>query len=129
MIDRYGNHVVMVPILFAMILGFVAMALAHSNLVLLLGAVLVGIGYGSIPSAGQTIAVQKVKLNKFSLATSTLLYIALDLGNGIGPYILGMVVPIYGFRAVYMCSAIAALLAFLFYIGMIIKSRKENVAV
>lgn len=125
MIDRYGNHVVMVPILFAMILGFVAMALAHSNLVLLLGAVLVGIGYGSIPSAGQTIAVQKVKLNKFSLATSTL-YIALDLGNGIGPYIL---VPIYGFRAVYMCSAIAALLAFLFYIGMIIKSRKENVAV
>lgn len=72
------------------------------------------------------IAVQKVKLNKFSLATSTL-YIALDLGNGIGPYILGMVVLIYGFRAVYMCSAIAALLAFLFYIGMIIKSRKENV--
>ena len=119
MIDRYGNHVVMVPILFTMILGFVAIALAHSNLVLLLG-------YGSIPSAGQTIAVQKVKLNKFSLATSTL-YIALDLGNGIGPYILGMVVPIYGFRAVYMCSAIAALLAFLFYIGMIIKSRKENV--
>lgn len=59
MIDRYGNHVVMVPILFAMILGFVAIALAHSNLVLLLGAVLVGIGYGSIPSAGQTIAVQK----------------------------------------------------------------------
>ena len=104
MIDRYGNHVVMVPILFAMILGFVAMALAHSNLVLLLGAVLVGIGYGSIPSVGQTIAVQKVKLNKFSLATSTL-YIALDLGNGIGPYILGMVVPIYGFRAVYMCSS------------------------
>lgn len=128
MIDRYGNHVVMVPILFTMILGFVAIALAHSNLVLLLGAVLVGIGYGSIPSAGQTIAVQKVKLNKFSLATSTL-YIALDLGNGIGPYILGMVVPIYGFRAVYMCSAIAALLAFLFYIGMIIKSRKESVAV
>lgn len=128
MIDRYGNHVVMVPILFTMILGFVAIALAHSNLVLLLGAVLVGIGYGSIPSAGQTIAVQKVKLNKFSLATSTL-YIALDLGNGIGSYILGMVVPIYGFRAVYMCSAIAALLAFLFYIGMIIKSRKENVAV
>lgn len=128
MIDRYGNHVVMVPILFTMILGFVAIALALSNLVLLLGAVLVGIGYGSIPSAGQTIAVQKVKLNKFSLATSTL-YIALDLGNGIGPYILGMVVPIYGFRAVYMCSAIAALLAFLFYIGMIIKSRKENVAV
>ena len=126
MIDRYGNHVVMVPILFTMILGFVAIALAHSNLVLLLGAVLVGIGYGSIPSAGQTIAVQKVKLNKFSLATSTL-YIALDLGNGIGPYILGMVVPIYGFRAVYICSAIAALLAFLFYIGMIIKSRKENV--
>lgn len=72
MIDRYGNHVVMVPILFTMILGFVAIALAHSNLVLLLGAVLVGIGYGSIPSAGQTIAVQKVKLNKFSLATSTL---------------------------------------------------------
>ncbi|WP_296895762.1 MFS transporter [uncultured Megamonas sp.] len=125
MIDRYGNHVVMVPILFTMILGFIAIAVAQSNLMLLLGAVLVGIGYGSIPSAGQTIAVQKVKLNKFSLATSTL-YIALDLGNGIGPYILGMVVPVYGFRAVYMCSAVAALFAFLFYIGMIIKAKRVN---
>lgn len=124
MIDRYGNHVVMIPVLFTMILGFIAIALAKSNIMLLVGAVLVGIGYGTIPSAGQTIAVQKVKLNKFSLATSTL-YIALDMGNGVGPYILGMVVPIYGFRAIYLCSAVAALLAFLFYIFIMIKNRKE----
>lgn len=127
MIDRYGNHVVMIPVLFTMILGFIAIAIAESNIMLLVGAVLVGIGYGTIPSAGQTIAVQKVKLNKFSLATSTL-YIALDLGNGVGPYILGMVVPIYGFRAVYFCSAVAALLAFLFYIMMMIKNRREEIA-
>lgn len=123
MIDRYGNHVVMLPILITMILGFIAIALATSNIILLLGAVFVAMGYGSIPSAGQTIAVQKVKVNKFSLATSTL-YIALDAGNGIGPYVLGTVVPTYGFRAVYMCSAVAALLAFIFYISIIIKERK-----
>ena len=126
-LDRYGNHIVMLPVLFMMILGFIAIAAAETNFMLLLGAVLVGIGYGTIPSAGQAIAVQKVKMNKFSLATSTL-YIALDTGNGIGPYLLGMVVPVYGFRAVYICSAIAALAAFLFYCGIAVKSRKTVTA-
>lgn len=125
-LDRYGNHIVMLPVLFIMILGFIAIAMAESNFMLLFGAALIGIGYGTIPSAGQAIAVQKVKLNKFSLATSTL-YIALDTGNGIGPYILGMVVPVYGFRAVYICSAIAALAAFLFYCGIALKSRRQAV--
>lgn len=124
-LDRYGNHIVMVPILFAMILGFIAVATAESNIVLLLGAVLIGIGYGTIPSAGQAIAVQKIKVNRYSLATSTL-YMALDAGNGIGPYILGMIVPIYGFRAVYVCSALVSLVAFLFYCGIALKSRKKT---
>ncbi len=123
MIDRYGNHVVMLPVLFVMIFGFIAISQAYSNFVLLLGAVLIGIGYGTIPSAGQAIAVQKVKLNRFSFATSTL-YMALDAGNGIGPYILGMIVPVYGFRAVYMCSAVIAALAFLFYCGIMLNERK-----
>ncbi len=126
-LDKYGNHVVMIPILFAMIIGFLAVAIAESTVMLLVGAVLIGIGYGTIPSAGQAIAVQKVKLNRYSMATATL-YMALDAGNGIGPYLLGMIVPLYGFRAIYVCSAIAALLAFLFYCYMVIKSRKRVVA-
>lgn len=123
-LDKYGNNVVMIPILFAMIFGFLAVAVADSTFILLLGAVLIAIGYGTIPSAGQAIAVQKVKLNRYSMATATL-YMALDAGNGVGPYLLGMIVPIYGFRAVYICSAIAAALAFCYYVLMAFKSRKQ----
>lgn len=116
-LDRYGNHVVMVPTLACMIFGFLAVAMAHSNIVLLIGAALIGIGYGTIPSAGQAIAVQKVKPNRFSMATATL-YMALDAGNGIGPGILGLIVPEYGFRAVYLCSAAVSLIAFAYYCAM-----------
>ena len=126
-LDRYGNHVVMIPMLICMMLGFVTIAVAHSNIVLLIGAALVGIGYGSIPSAGQAIAVQKVKLNRFSMATATL-FMALDIGNGVGPSILGMIVPLYGFRAVYLCSAAVSLLAFIYYCVMALKGRRAKAA-
>ena len=125
LLDRYGNHVVMFPVLFAMITGFMAIALADSSFTLLLGAVLVGTGYGSIPSAGQAIAVQKVKPNRFSLATSTL-YMSLDAGSGVGPYLLGMIVPVYGFRSVYVCASLLAVVALIFYCGNIFFSRKKN---
>ena len=124
-LDRYGNHIVMIPILFLLIIGFIAVATAESNIVLLIGAVLIGIGYGTIPSAGQAIAVQKVKVNRYSLATATL-YMALDAGNGIGPFILGLIVPIYGFRAIYICSAIVSLFAFLFYCTLAYKTRQKT---
>lgn len=123
-LDKYGNNVVMIPILFAMIFGFLAVAIAHSTMMLLIGAVLIGIGYGTIPSAGQAIAVQKVKINRYSMATATL-YMALDAGNGVGPYLLGMIVPVYGFRAIYVCSAIAAAMAFLFYCFMAYRNYQK----
>lgn len=125
LLDRYGNHVVMFPILFAMIIGFMAIGLANSTFILLLGAVLVGIGYGSIPSAGQAIAVQKIKPNRFSLATSTL-YMSLDAGSGVGPYLLGMIVPTYGFRSIYICSSLLAVIALIFYCGTIFFSHKAT---
>lgn len=125
LLDRYGNHIVMFPVLFSMIVGFMLIAIAHSSFILLLGAVLVGTGYGSIPSAGQAIAVQKVKPNRFSLATSTL-YMSLDAGSGVGPYLLGMVVPVYGFRAIYVCASLLAVVALVFYCGMIFFSRRKS---
>lgn len=113
-LDKFGNDVVMLPVLFLLIFGFLAVSVAESNAMLLLGAALVAIGYGTIPSAGQAIAVQHVRPNHYGLATATL-YMALDTGNGVGPVLLGQVVPLYGFRAVYLCSACAATCAFLFY--------------
>lgn len=124
LMDRYGNNVVMVPVLFCMIFGFLAVALAESNFMLLAGAVLVAIGYGTIPSAGQAIAVQGLTPDRYSLATSTL-YIFLDAGNGIGPILLGQIVPVYGFRALYVCSAVFALCAFLLYCGYALRKRHQ----
>lgn len=113
-LDKWGNDVVMIPVLFLMIFGFLAVAWAENNVVLLVGAALIAIGYGTIPSAGQAIAVQNVKPQQYGMATATF-YMALDTGNGIGPSILGQIVPIYGFRAVYVCSAFFAACAFVYY--------------
>lgn len=114
LLDSRGNNIVMYPATIFMVLSFICIAFAQNDWMLLLGAALIGMGYGTIVSAGAAICVQNVRPQHFSLAIATL-YIFLDTGNGVGPYILGLIVPIFGFRYVYLLSAFFALLAAIAY--------------
>lgn len=124
-LDRYGNNFVMLPILIMTILGFAVISMADTNAMLLVGAVCLGIGYGTIPSACSAISVQKLTKNRFGLATATV-FMSLDVGNGTGPYILGMIEPIYGFSAVYAAGAIASACALLAYFVIMYKTKQQT---
>lgn len=124
-LDRYGNNFVMLPILVMTILGFAVISMADTNAMLLIGAVCLGIGYGTIPSACSAIAVQKLDKNRFGLATATV-FMSLDIGNGTGPYLLGMIEPVYGFSAVYAAGAIASACALLAYFIIAYKAKRQS---
>lgn len=75
---------------------------------MLVAGVFVGLGYGTFMSNGQAICVKLVKEVRIGVAVSTYLVIALDLGLGVGPYMLGAFKESLGFQGIYFAVGLGA---------------------
>lgn len=113
-LDKKGSNVIVYPCCVLFALGMAAMATTHSALTLLAAAALIGLGYGSLQSALQAVAIKVVKPHRMGLATATF-YICLDAGLGFGPYILGSIISGTGYRNLYWLMAALALLCMLLF--------------
>jgi MFS family permease len=87
---------------------------ANHGITLLLAGALIGLGYGSVISCAQAISIKGVPLHRLGLATSTF-FIFVDLGFGIGPYLLGSLVPFTGYRGLYLMMVIVILATIILY--------------
>ena len=112
--DHYGPNVIVYPVLVDFALGLVLLSLTHGPMLLYLAAGLIGIGYGTIVPSGQTIVIQQSPKEKMGLATSTF-FIFLDFGAGIGPFILGALIPFTGYRMLYILTAMISVCAIIGY--------------
>ena len=74
----------------------------------------VGLGYGTFMSNGQAVTVKIVPVHRIGVATSTY-FIALDMGLGFGPYILGAIKEMVGYTSMFHVTVVVALLAFVAY--------------
>ncbi|WP_029268831.1 MFS transporter [Virgibacillus alimentarius] len=103
--DTKGENFVMYPafLLFAMAFLILSFADIQGYLILLAG-IFVGLGYGTFLSSAQAIAVKESPKHRIGLATSTY-YIFLDTGLGIGPFFLGFLIPVIGFKGLYISMA------------------------
>jgi MFS family permease len=108
--DAKGENVVMYPTFVIFAIGLVILSQAHHGMILLLAGVFLGIGFGTFASSGQAIAIKLVENHRIGVATSTFLAIA-EMGIGIGPFLLGFLVPVIGFRGVYVSMAGVVMLA------------------
>lgn len=116
--DVYGDNVVMYPILFLFFAGLVMLAVAPTGWIVVAAAVPMGFGFGSLLPCSQAIAVQVTSRENMGLAVSTF-FILLDAGTGIGPVVMGAMVPFIGMRGVYAVAAglvvVSAVLYFFFH--------------
>lgn len=117
-LDHHGGDAVMYPTLVILALCMAAVGLAESNALFAIGGVLLGLSYSTITSSGQALAIHGVPEDHIGLATSTF-FIFVDLGVGVGPYMLGSLVPAYGFSSVYFGAAVIALAAIPLYYALI----------
>lgn len=113
--DTRGERITMLPAFLGFLIGMVVLSQAHSGPVLLASAALIGFGVGVIQSCSLAIAVQSAPRERLSLVNSTF-YIFLDAGVGIGPFVLGFVVPYTGFRGMYLSMAAVTLLCAVSYL-------------
>ncbi|MBD7969952.1 MFS transporter [Paenibacillus gallinarum] len=121
--DKHGVNFVMYPAIICFIIAMILLSQVHSGLILLLSAVFVGLGYGTTQASAQAYAVKKSPVHRMGLATSTF-YIFLDLGIGVGPFLLGFLTPFIGYRGMYM--VMAGLLVVSFFVYYVMVGRKEK---
>ncbi len=123
LMDTKGANYVMYPCFVFFAVGLIILSTAHSGMVLLVAGAIIGIGYGNLSSAAQAIAVKLTPPHRMGLATSTY-FIALDGGLGLGPYILGFLIPLLGYGKLYILLGIFIFLTIAFY--LVLHGRKDH---
>lgn len=103
--DQYGDNKIIYPSLLLFAGGMILLSQAYFGILLLIAGGLIGIGFGTFQSSTQAIAVKQSPRERMSLATSTY-FTFLDLGIGIGPFILGFTIPLLGYRGLYVTMTI-----------------------
>jgi MFS family permease len=99
--DVRGANFVAYPCLIIYAAGMLLFSQAINGFMLLLAGALIGLGYGNFISCAQAISIKDVPPHRLGLATATF-FIFVDLGFGIGPYILGSLVPFTEYRGLYL---------------------------
>lgn len=113
--DVKGEDYVMYPSYISLAIGLVILGLTHSGFTLLVAGAFIGLGYGTFMSNGQAVAL-KMAPNALRVGVSLSTYfIGLDLGIGVGPFVLGDIEKLMNFRELYFLAAIIPVIAGLLY--------------
>lgn len=113
-VDKGHLHKVMVTALFLITIGFVSFALLQGVVFFCLSAFLIGIGYGTLFPALQTIYINMAPASKRGTANSTYLT-GFDLGIGAGMLFSAILEGRYGFSTMYLITAGLSAISLLIY--------------
>ena len=125
LMDRKGANIVVYPALIIFAAGMLLFSQATNSWLFLIAAGLIGIGNGNMNSIAQAVAVKSTEPHRYGLATSTY-FIFLDIGLGVGPYLLGLIEPHTTYRMLYLAMVPVILLALVLYYFLV---QRKNQAV
>lgn len=114
MVDRGHLHIVMVTAILVIAIGFAGFALLHNIYFYCFSALLIGIGYGTLFPALQTIYNDMAPASKRGTANSTYLT-GFDLGIGIGMLMGAWLADLYGFSNMFLLTGGASFIAVFIY--------------
>ncbi|KAA9026954.1 MFS transporter [Niallia endozanthoxylica] len=112
--DLKGENKIIYPSIFLFGLGIIILSQAQHGITLLIAGAVIGIGFGTFQSSAQTVAVNLAPRNRIGLATSTF-FVFYDFGIGVGPFLLGFILPLIGFRSLYMSMAAIVFFGIILY--------------
>ncbi|MFD2308124.1 MFS transporter [Enterococcus termitis] len=103
--DARGENAVMYPSFIFLTAGLLFLSITTSSWMLFVSGGLIGLGYGTFMSNGQAICLKaSPNSHRIGIALSTY-FIGLDLGLGVGPYILGELRNFLSFQEMYFTAA------------------------
>lgn len=101
LLDRKGANIVMYPAIILFAVGLAVISQATVTMTFLIAAVLIGFGYGNVQSITQALSIKVTPRERLGLANTTY-FIALDLGLGFGPFLLGPIASSFGYSGMYL---------------------------
>lgn len=122
--DRKGDTFVTVPAFVAIIVGVICTAYPVGRWMLWVGAALLGMGYGSAVSIGQTIAIAKVGRMRSGLAVGSY-YLLVDGGTGLAPILLGPIASMSSYATMFAVGAGIATLGLVYYLAVVRRQRPK----
>lgn len=133
LLDKRGGNIVVYPALLSMAIAMAIIATASGDIAMLVGALFLGLGYGTITASCHALAVHCAPMHQVGVATSTY-FVFLDFGIGVGPYTLGSFVPAFGFSFVYFAAGAISLIGIVLYYyllarrGLFTRDRMDRTA-
>ena len=106
-VDRLGENSTIYACLASLVVGFVILAFAVNGAMLLVSAAFVGFGIGATQSIVQAVIARDAPPAELGRANSTF-FMSMDLGSGIGPVVIGAIIPVIGYSASYLVLAAVA---------------------
>lgn len=101
--DRFGRQVVTIPLMVLASVGAVSLAFSPSLPVVLVSAILSGVGFGALSPTLLAFVMDSAKPQERGAATATFLA-GTDIGIATGSMILGLVVQAAGFSAMFLVA-------------------------
>jgi MFS family permease len=114
LLDVKGANVVVYPCLFIFAIGMLLLSQAGHGITLLSAGAIIGLGYGNFLSCAQAISIKVTPHHRLGLATATY-FIFLDIAFGLGPFLLGFLIPFTGYRGLYLMMVIVILADIVLY--------------
>jgi len=111
--DRKGYNAVFYPAFIAFFVSLVLLGLAAGNIMFYVAAVLAA-GYGVMLALGQAVAVKESPRERGALAIATYFILA-DAGLGVGPILLGLLIPFVGYGGMFLSLTVVVVVAALVY--------------
>lgn len=124
--DRYGDNAAVIPLLVSFMAALAVLSAWPVPAGIFVAAALTAIGFGALLTSLQAIAVTVVPPLQVGVATSTY-FVMLDLGIGLGPVILGALLPATGYSGMYL--AMACLMAVTIGVYWLVHGRRPEARV
>ena len=98
----------------AFFIGMVAFSQATMAVVLLSAGFIIGYGVSIVYTINQAIVVSRSPAHRYGVTTSTFAAIV-DLGSGLGPSVMGLILAFAGYREMYLICAFISLISLVMY--------------
>ena len=121
--DKKGPNALVYPGSVILIIGLIGLAYSNEIWSLLISAGIIGLGYGAIFPAYQTLSISSASPQRAGTASATF-FLLYDIGIGSGSFTLGIISASIGFSNMYLLAAGIALLSLVTYI--LIKKRIQR---
>lgn len=122
--DQKGPKYVILPAFIIFAVGLFMLSFSTGAVLFLIAAIFIGIGYGTLTTSFQSLAVQSTVHQRSGYATATY-FTLFDLGIAAGSYILGVIAVQLNYATVYMIAGFVLVFVFFLYSMMFLKENKK----